>query len=122
MIRLNVKSSLIWLALLLIALLGRCVPAHAESYDVKLLGPEVEIVDENGQAVANNTYTVECDGNQDLLISIEVRFVGGGVSLLTDEYCGSKIYIVGWIQLARIVAVASGPAAVYRLWLPAIWR
>lgn len=123
MMRINVKSALIWLVLWLLVLLARCAPpAHGAAFDARLIGPEVEIVDENGQPVANNTYSVECDGDQDLMISIEVRFIGGGVSLLTGEYCGAKIYIVGWIQLARIVAVASGPTVPHIVYMPMMAR
>lgn len=122
MMRVNVKSSLIWLVLLMLLLI-RCLPASAEAFDAKLIGPEVEIIDENGQPVANNTYFVECDAGQVLTISIEVQFVDGAVVLLTGEYCGAKIYVVGWVQLARIVAVSSAPDAVpYRLYLPSIDR
>jgi len=120
--RVNIKSSLIWLVLLML-LLGRCLPASAAAFDARLIGPEVEIIDENGQPVANNTYFVECDAGQVLTISIEVQFVDGAVVLLTGEYCGAKIYVVGWVQLARIVAVSSAPDAVsYRLYLPSIAR
>lgn len=61
-------------------------------------------------------------GAQDLIISIEVQFVGGGVEFLSGEFCGAKIYIVGWIQLAHIVAVASGPDLPHSVYLPILSR
>ncbi len=86
-------------------------------------GP-VEIVDTNGVGVANSTFYVYCDTNDyEMYISIDVHFVGGGVELRTEQYCGTKIYIEGYVELAEIVAVmAEPPSVVYRVWLPVVER
>jgi hypothetical protein len=86
-------------------------------------GP-VEIVDTNGVGVPNSTFYVYCDpSDYELFISIEAHFTGGGVTLLTEQYCGTKIFIEGYVSLAEIVAVmAEPPSVVYRVWLPAVVR
>lgn len=86
-------------------------------------GP-VEVVDTNGVGVANSTFYVYCDpSDYELFISIEAHFTGGGVTLLTEQYCGTKIFIEGYVLLAEIVAVmAEPPSAVYRVWLPTLAR
>lgn len=84
-------------------------------------GP-VKIIDTNGIRVANSTFYIYCDKNDyDLYISIEAHFTNGGVTFMTDQYCGTEIYIEGDVELAKIVAVmAEPPSAVYRVWLPVV--
>lgn len=112
-----IVSVLLILCVALSALTGTA-QAATENATLTYLGTEV--LDENGIAVPNNAYYVDCDGEQ-LTVSIEVRFVGGTVQLLTsDSYCQAKIYIVGSIELIEIVAVAGGPDAVMFVYLPMI--
>lgn len=82
-------------------------------------GP-VEIVDTNGVGVPNSTFYVYCDpSDYALYISIEAHFTSGGVTFLTEQYCGTKIFIEGYVDIARIVAVmAEPPSVVYLVFMP----
>ena len=73
-------------------------PARAAVEDVTLTYLGTEVIDENGVPTPNNTYAVDCDG-EELIVQIEVTFVDGAVSFVSGEYCGAKIYVVGSIAL-----------------------
>ena len=102
----------------LVAAMCWLAPAQAATPTLTYLGTEVQ-----GDNQPVNTYHVDCDGEK-YIITIEVRFVGGGVQLLTsDLYCDSKIYINGSIELAQIVAaIASEPETVKFVYLPMVGR
>ena len=42
--------------------------------------------------------------------------------MLTGQYCDAKIYVVGWVELAHIVAIASGPSRLHLIYLPNVTR
>ena len=95
-------------------------PARAAVEDVTLTYLGTEVIDENGVPTPNNTYAVDCDG-EELIVEIEVTFVDGAVSFVSGEYCGAKIYIVGSIALVEVVGVMAAPPDVVRVvYLPLV--
>ena len=106
------------IAITVIAAMCWLAPAQAATPTLTYLGTEVQ-----GDNQPVNTYHVDCDGEK-YIITIEVRFVGGGVQLLTsDRYCDNKFYVSGSIELAKIVkAIASEPDTVSFVYLPVVGR
>ena len=102
--------------------LGLAQPVRATVEDVTLTYLGTEVLDENGVATPNNVYSVECDGGE-LIVQIEVTFVDGAVQLLSGEYCGAKIYVVGSIALIEVVGVmVAPPDVVHVVYLPMVGR
>ena len=97
-------------------------PARAAVEDVTLTYLGTEVIDENGVPTPNNTYAVDCDG-EELIVEIEVTFVDGAVSFVSGEYCGAKIYVVGSIALIEVVGVmVAPPDVVHVVYLPMVGR
>lgn len=108
------------LMLVITLILLSAMPVQASAPVLTRLADEV--LDTNGQPVVNSVFYLDC-GGETLTVTIEVTFTDGAVALLTgDSYCGAKIYVEGYVQLAEIVAMADGPDAVYMLFLPAVQR
>ena len=84
------------------------LPAQAATSNVTLTRLPDEIVDTNGQQITNAVFYLDCDGEV-LTVSIAVTFSDGAVVLLTsDNYCGAKFYVEGFVSLAQVAGVASG--------------
>ena len=108
------------MAALFLGLVAQPAQAAVEGVTLTYLGTEV--IDTNGVPTPNNTYAVDCDG-EELIIWINVEFVGGGVQLLSGEFCGGKIFIEGSIELIDVVAsVAVPPSVSSVVYLPMVAR
>ena len=94
--------------------------AKAATEDATIVYLGTEVIDTNGIPTINNTYFVDCDG-EDLTVTIEITFADGAVSLRTsDDYCGAKILLEGAISAVDVVAVAAGPQVVKSVYLPMV--
>lgn len=90
--------------------------------DVQLEYLGTEVLDTNGQPEINNVYYVHCD-RPDYVVYIEITFTDNAVQLLSGEYCGTKIYIVGSIVLVQIVQITEYPEPIRSLvYLPIVTR
>lgn len=114
-------AQVVSLLLILFIALGTLVgTARAAANDAMIIYLGTEVIDTNGIPTINNTYFVDCDG-EDLTVTIEITFADGAVALRTsDDYCGAKILLEGAISAVDVVAVAAGPQVVKSVYLPMV--
>lgn len=109
------------LLILFVALSALTGTVQAATEDATIIYLGTEVIDTNGVPTINNTYYVDCEGEQ-LTVTIEITFSDGAVALRTsDDYCQAKILLEGAIAAVDVVAVADGPDAVQFVYLPMVY-